>query len=315
MKPYLVVCDGMHPEIFSEFKKISQWDLHPKAKVDLDELEQVLPKAWGLVVRSATQVNASLLEKAPQLKLILRAGEGTDNIDKALCAQRGIKVSNTPGANNNSAAEHALALLFTVLRKTAWANSHLSSGGWDKSRWVGNELTGKKIGIVGYGRIGQILSKRLAGFEPQILFYDPFVEKGLFPYVRKAQDLCEIFSTCDIVTLHLPLISSTKGLIKRALLESMLPHSIFINASRGGLVDEEALYEILAQEKIRGAGLDVFATEPLEKESPLRKLPNLILTPHLGASTEEAQLRVGQMALEQMKEFFLNHQLINEVRA
>ncbi len=315
MKPFIVVCDGMDPTVFSELQNIQDLEVHPQAKVTPEELSKLLPKASGLIIRSATQINRELLEKAPLLEYVIRAGEGTDNIDKSLCSQKEIKVSNTPGANNNSAAEHALALMLTVLRKTAWAHSTMTKGGWDKSQWVGNELSEKKIGIVGFGRIGQIVAKRLAGFEPHILFYDPFIEASDLPYVHKAQSLQELFGSCEIITLHIPLLEATRSLINRKLLESMPAHSILINASRGEIVDEEALYDVLSQHRIKAAGFDVFATEPLEKTSPLRKLPNLVMTPHLGASTEEAQLRVGQMAIHQIQEFFLNNKLINEVRA
>ncbi|MCO4794654.1 MAG: hydroxyacid dehydrogenase [Bacteriovoracaceae bacterium] len=315
MKPLIVVSDGMDKNVFETLKSVEGFEVHPEAKITQDQLGEVLPKISGLVIRSATKVTADLLEKAPELKYVIRAGEGTDNIDKKLCEAKGVKVSNTPGANNNSAAEHAIALMMTVLRKTAWAHSTMSNGGWDKSKYTGVELWKKKVGIVGFGRIGQIVAKRLAGFDVEVKFFDPFLENSDIPYATKAKDLKEVFETCDIVTLHTPLMDATKGMVNRELLESMPAHSILVNASRGGIVDEEALLDVLSNGKIRGAGFDVFATEPLEENSKLRSLPNLVMTPHLGASTEEAQIRVGEMAVHQLQEFFMNNNLLNEVKA
>ena len=315
MQPNIVVCDGMDKSIFENLKGMSEFNVHPEAKNSQEEIKALLPTASALIIRSATKINAELLEMAPNLKLVIRAGEGTDNIDKSACAAKGVKVANTPGANNNSAAEHAIALMMTVLRKTAEANATMKNGGWDKSKYTGVELANKKVGVVGFGRIGQIVSKRLAGFEPDLLFFDPFVEKSELPYATKAKDLKEIFSTCDVITLHTPLMEQTKGMVNAELLNLMQPHAILINASRGGIVDEDALLQVLKDKKIRAAGFDVFATEPLEENSPLRSLDNITLTPHLGASTEEAQLRVGEMAVHQTKEFFVNNNLLNEVKA
>lgn len=314
MKPVIVVSDGMDKEIFEQLTAINEFEVFPEPKVSQDKLKELLPTISGLVIRSATTVNAELLELATNLKYVIRAGEGTDNIDKKLCQAKNVKVSNTPGANNNSAAEHAIALMMTVLRKTAHAHQSMANGKWDKNAYTGNELSNKKIGIVGFGRIGQIVAKRLMGFEPSVLFYDPFIEKSEMNYCQKAKDLEEIFSTCDIITIHTPLMDATRGIVNEKLLSLMKKDSILINAARGGIVDESALLNVLKDKKIKGAGFDVFATEPLEENSPLRKLDNLILTPHLGASTEEAQLRVGEMAVHQLKEFFLNNNLLNEVR-
>jgi D-3-phosphoglycerate dehydrogenase len=315
MKPFILVCDGMDKGVFNELCQIDTLEVHAKAKNTQEEIKELLPKASALIIRSATKVNAEILELAPNLKYVIRAGEGTDNIDKVLCEQKGVKVSNTPGANNNSAAEHAVALMMTVLRNTATAHKKMSSGGWDKSLYTGVELTNKKVGVVGFGRIGQIVAKRIAGFEPSVLFYDPFLEKSDIPYAQKAKDLEEIFSTCDIITLHTPLMDATRNMVGEKLLGLMKSNAILINASRGGIVDEVALLDTLKNKKIRGAGFDVFATEPLEEDSPLRSLENLIMTPHLGASTEEAQLRVGQMSVNQICEFFNNNNLLNEVKA
>lgn len=315
MKPFIVVCDGMDADVFASLQAVSEFDVHPKAKLTQDEIKELLPKASALVIRSATKVQEEYLEQAPNLKYVIRAGAGTDNIDKVKCGERGVKVSNTPGANNNSAAEHAVALMMTVLRHTAAADATMKNGGWDKSKYTGNELTNKKVGIVGFGQIGKIVAKRLQGFEPEVKFFDPFCESSDLAYVSKAQSVEEIFETCDIITLHTPLMEETKGMINKDLFNKMQSHAILVNASRGGIVNEEDLVSALKEGKLKAAGFDVFATEPLEEDSPLRQIPNLVLTPHLGAATDEAQLRVGEMAVNQLKEYFLNDNLLHEVKA
>ncbi len=315
MKPYILVSDGFDKDLFKQLTAMSEFDVFPEPKVSQDKLPELVKNAHGLVIRSATTVTPEMLEGAPNLKLVIRAGEGTDNIDKKACAAKGVKVANTPGANNNSAAEHAIALMMSALRYTPQACAKMKSGGWDKNLYTGLELSNKKVGIVGFGRIGQIVAKRLAGFEPEVLFFDPFLEKSDIAYAKKAANLEEIFSTCDIITLHTPLMDKTKGMVNDKLLSSMKKDAVLVNASRGGIVDEEALYNNLSNGKIRAAAFDVFATEPLPEDSKLRKLENLIMTPHLGASTEEAQVRVGEMVLNQLREFFLNNNLLNEVRA
>jgi D-3-phosphoglycerate dehydrogenase len=315
MKPFIVVSDGFDKKLFEHLKETNEFEVYPESKITQDTLTELLPKINGLVIRSATTVTTELLEKASNLKYVIRAGEGTDNIDKVACGQKDVKVSNTPGANNNSAAEHAVALMMTVLRKTAYAHKTMTNGGWDKSKYVGNELSNKKVGIVGFGRIGQIVAKRLAGFDVEVLFADPFIESSDLSYAKKAQTVDEVFKECDIITLHTPLMDATRGMVGSTYLTQMKPDAILVNASRGGIVDEDALYEILKNKKIKGAGFDVFATEPLPEDSKLRSLDNLVLTPHLGASTEEAQVRVGEMVINQLKEFFIKENLLNEVKA
>lgn len=315
MKPFIIVPDGFDKSLFEELKKISSLEVHPTSKVSQDELKALLPKVNGLIIRSATTITPELLELAPNLKIVIRAGEGTDNIDKVACGQKGVKVANTPGANNNSAAEQAIALMMSCLRNTPFANKTMHEGKWEKNALTGLELWKKKVGVVGFGRIGQIVTKRISGFEPEVLFFDPMVEKSEFSFARKAKDLAEIFSTCDIVTIHTPLMPATKGMITRELLSMMKKDAVLVNAARGGIVDEEALYDILKEKKIRCAGFDVFATEPLPTNSKLIELDNLIMSPHVGASTEEAQFRVGEMAVHQINEFFANNNLLNEVKA
>jgi D-3-phosphoglycerate dehydrogenase len=315
MNPFIVVPDGFDKTLFEKLKKIPQLNIHPSSKVDQTELKALLPKVEGLIIRSTTIINKELLDLAPNLKIVIRAGEGTDNIDKTICAERGVKVANTPGANNNSAAEQAIALMMTVLRNTALADATMKAGKWEKNALTGLELWKKKVGIIGFGRIGQIVAKRISGFEPEILFFDPVLASSDLPNTKKVNDLIEIFKTCDIITIHTPLIPQTKGMITAELLNCMKKEAILINAARGGIVDEDALYSVLKEKKIRGAGFDVFAVEPLPADSKLLELTNLVMSPHVGASTEEAQFRVGEMAVHQINEFFKNNNLLNEVKA
>lgn len=312
-KPYIVVSDGMDKSLFAELKESSDFEVYPEPKITQDTLAGLLDKVEGLVIRSATKVTSELIDKAPNLKYVIRAGEGTDNIDKVYCKEKGIKVSNTPGANNNSAGEHAVALMLTVLRKTAWANASMARGEWNKSAFTGNELWKKNVGIVGFGRIGQIVAKRISGFETNTVFFDPLVTQSTST-AKKVDTLEELFETSDVVSIHVPLIDATRNLVDKKMLERMKSTAVLVNCARGNIVVEDDLYEILKAGKIKGAGFDVFASEPLAENSKLRELDNLVLTPHLGGSTEEAQYRVGELAVKQLNEFFLNNNLLNEVR-
>jgi D-3-phosphoglycerate dehydrogenase len=312
-KPYIVIPDGFDEKIFSELKEENDLEIHSKKKLSREELISLGDKVNGLVVRSATIVDQDLINQLPSLKYVIRAGEGTDNIDKKYCTDRNIRVSNTPGANSNSAAEHAVALMMTLLRKTHHAHSSMSSGKWEKNRFAGNELWKKTVGFVGFGRIGKIVAKRISGFEPNIIFYDPFIETDLEPNYQKFS-LEEVFEKSDIITVHTPLNEQTRDLVGKKLISLMKKSGILINAARGGVVNEESLIEALKENKIAAAALDVFEQEPLNENSPLISMQNVVLTPHLGASTAEAQIRVGLMAASQLKEFFINGNLLNEVK-
>jgi D-3-phosphoglycerate dehydrogenase len=314
-KPLIVFSDGCDKEIFDQIQKNTHLEIYPKPKITQDELKTLLPKISGLVIRSATKVTKELVDAAPNLKYVVRAGEGTDNIDKKYCFDKGIKVSNTPGANNNSAAEHAIALMMTVLRKTAAADASMKRGEWNKDAFTGNEIWNKTIGIMGFGRIGQIVAKRLSGFEPSILFFDPLITQTNVNGAIKVNTLEELFSKSDIISVHTPLIDATKGIVNKNLFAKMKPNAIIVNAARGKIVNEDDLYTALAEKKIKGAGFDVFANEPLDSDSKLKTLDNIVLTPHLGGSTEEAQFRVGELAAHLIVEFFVNNKHLHEVKA
>jgi D-3-phosphoglycerate dehydrogenase len=313
MKPFIVVSDGLDKELFEKLRQFDFLEVHPQSKLTRDELMALAPKINGLVVRSATQVDEGLLKQAMQLNYVVRAGEGIDNIQLKLCKEKNITVANTPGANSLSAAEMAISLMFTLLRHTSSADASMRKGEWEKTAFMGRELSGKTLGILGLGKIGQLVAKRLSGFELRTLFYDPKIECAPFaaPTLEKVQTLKEIFSQSDIITMHLPYMKETHHLINLDLMKSMKKSGILINASRGNIINETDLAIALKEKYFAGAALDVFSSEPLKADSPLRQVPNLLLTPHLGASTEEAQFRVGEMVLNQLKEFFKNKNPLN----
>jgi D-3-phosphoglycerate dehydrogenase len=257
-------------------------------------LARELPRADVLLVRSATRVTAELIALAGKLKLIGRAGMGVDNIDVAAATQRGIVVLNTPGANTVSAAEHTFALLLALARRVPWAAESMRAGAWNRSAFGGTELAGKLLGIVGLGRIGLHVAGIARGFGMRLVAHDPFVPASRGADLGVALlPLEEVLATADVVTLHLPFAPDTRHLIDARCLALMKPTAFLINAARGGLVDEAALLDALERGALAGAALDVFDREPLPADSPLRAAPRLVLTPHLAASTAEAQERVS----------------------
>jgi len=258
-----------------------------------DELLARLPGAAGLVVRSATWVDAELIAAGPALRVVGRAGTGTDNIDLEAATRAGILVVNAPNANALSAAEHTLALLLALARRVPEGDRSVRSGGWERKRLGGVELAGKTLGIVGLGRIGRLVAERARAFGMSLLVYDPFVsgDPGALGAERVSR-LEDLMTRSDFVTLHVPLTPETRGLIGEEALRHARPGLLLVNTARGGVVDEEALDAALRAGRVAGAALDVFASEP-PTGSPLLGLPQVVVTPHLGASTAEAQARAG----------------------
>ncbi|MGV0448033.1 phosphoglycerate dehydrogenase [Corynebacterium sanguinis] len=257
------------------------------------ELLAAVPEADALLVRSATTVDREVIEAAPQLKIIGRAGVGLDNVDIDAATERGVMVANAPTSNIHSACEHAIALLLATARQIPAADKTLRDAEWKRSAFKGVEVFGKTVGIVGFGHIGQLFAQRLAAFDTTIIAYDPYANPA-----RAAQlgvelvELEELMSTADFVTIHLPKTKETAGMFNADLLAKSKQGQIIINAARGGLVDEQALADAIVSGRIRGAGFDVYASEPCT-DSPLFGLDQVVVTPHLGASTEEAQDRAG----------------------
>jgi D-3-phosphoglycerate dehydrogenase / 2-oxoglutarate reductase len=268
----------------------------------------------GLIVRSATTVTPKVIAAAKKLQVIGRAGVGVDNIDLKAATQAGIIVQNTPLGNITSAAEHAIALLFAAARNVAKADKEMKAGKWGKKGLTGVELTGKTLGIVGMGKIGGIVLRVAKALDMTVLVYDPYLTE------QRARDLevtkCDLESflkQVDFVTIHTPLTEQTRNLLNKDTLKLMKKSARIINDARGGIINEADLCDALKNGVIAGAGLDVFETEPLAADSPLRSLENITLTPHLGASTEEAQERVAEDIAKQFVEFFRDGVIRNAV--
>ncbi|MDT5012111.1 MAG: D-3-phosphoglycerate dehydrogenase / 2-oxoglutarate reductase [Mycobacterium sp.] len=260
---------------------------------DREKLLAAVPEADALLVRSATTVDADVLNAGTKLKIVARAGVGLDNVDVDAATARGVLVVNAPTSNIHSAAEHAVALLLAAARQIPAADASLRQHTWKRSSFSGTELFGKTVGVVGLGRIGQLVAQRVAAFGVSVVAYDPYVSQA-----RAAQlgidllTLDELLGRSDFISVHLPKTPETAGLIGKEALAKTKPGVIIVNAARGGLVGEAALAEAITSGHVRGAGIDVFATEPCT-DSPLFDLPQVVVTPHLGASTSEAQDRAG----------------------
>jgi len=259
-----------------------------------EELDRALAGAHALIVRSETRVTVDLMNRAPHLKLIARAGIGVDTIDVHAATRRGVAVMNAPGANTVSAAEHAMGLLLSLVRHIPGAADAMRRGDWDRKRFEGTELRGKTIGVVGLGRIGGHVAQLARAFGMTVVAHDPFVtsERAGELQVRMLP-LEQLLQVADVVTLHVALTDQTRHLINAQRLSLMKPTAVLLNTARGELLDEAALVDAVTLQRIAGAAIDVFAQEPLPADAPLRKLDHVILTPHLAASTAEAQERVG----------------------
>ena len=257
------------------------------------ELLPALADVDAVLIRSATKMDAEAIAAAKNLKVIARAGVGLDNVDVPAATQAGVMVVNAPTSNITSAAELAVGLLLSTARNIAPANQALKGGAWKRSKYGGVELLDKKVGVVGFGRIGQLVAERLKGFGMEILAYDPYVSAQRAGQLgAQLVSLDELLEQSDFITVHLPKIAETVGLIGKEALAKVKPTVRVINAARGGIVDEEALAEALREGRVAGAGIDVFATEPTT-ESPLFEFESVVVTPHLGASTDEAQEKAG----------------------
>lgn len=271
---------------------------------DRAELLSAIGDANAILIRSATKVDEQAIAAAPHLKVVARAGVGLDNVDIPAATAAGVLVVNAPTSNIVSAAELAVALLLASARNVVPANLALKEGKWARSKFGGVELQDKTVGIVGMGKIGLLVAKRLAGFDMKFVAYDPYVKTAPTggPEIKMVE-LDELLAVSDFITLHLPKTAETVGLIGTEALTKVKPSVHIINAARGGVLDEAALYEAITSGKVAGAGLDVFATEPCT-DSPLFGLDQVVATPHLGASTEEAQEKAGIAVAQSVVAYF-----------
>jgi D-3-phosphoglycerate dehydrogenase / 2-oxoglutarate reductase len=275
--------------------------------LDVAELRQALSDCAGLVVRSETKVTADLMDSATTLRVVGRAGVGVDNIDVPAATERGIVVMNAPDGNTITTAEHTIALLIALARRVPQANSSLKAGRWARKSFIGVELQGKTLGVIGLGRIGRTVSARARAFGMKIVAFDPFIapEQARDLEIELAP-LDELFASADFITVHTPLTAETRGVVGSAAFARMKKGVRIINCARGGLVDESALYDAIKSGTVAGAALDVFAQEPPPPDYPLLLLDEVIATPHLGASTAEAQEGVAFTVAEQMRDYLLS---------
>lgn len=309
-KPKVLISDKMDPNAALIFEERG-CDVDVITGETPEELKARIGEYDGLAIRSSTTVTAEILEAATNLKVIGRAGIGVDNVDIPAASARGVVVMNTPFGNSITTAEHAIAMMLAVARQIPQANARTQAGEWPKKDFMGVEVTGKTLGLIGAGNIGAIVASRALGLKMKVVAYDPFLtpERAIEMGVEKA-DLGTLLARADFITLHTPLTDETRNILSRERLEQAKKGVRIVNCARGGLIDEVALKDLLESGHIAGAALDVFAKEPA-KDSPLFGLPNFICTPHLGASTTEAQVNVALQVAEQMADYLVNGGVTN----
>ncbi|HEX8511786.1 MAG TPA: phosphoglycerate dehydrogenase, partial [Allosphingosinicella sp.] len=308
--PKVLISDSMDPKAAEIFRDKGV-EVDERPGLSRDELKAIIGDYDGLAIRSATKVTADLLSAATRLKVVGRAGIGVDNVDIPAATARGIVVMNTPFGNSITTAEHAIALMFALARDLPAADSSTQSGKWEKNRFMGVELTNKTLGLIGAGNIGSIVADRALGLRMKVVAYDPFLtaERAIDMGVEKAE-LDELLARADFITLHTPLTEQTRNILSRENLARTKKGVRIVNCARGGLIDEVALKEALDSGQVAGAALDVFVEEPAT-QSPLFGTPGLVATPHLGASTTEAQVNVAIQVAEQMAEFLVRGGVTN----
>ncbi len=308
--PKVLISDKMSPKA-AEIFRARGVEVDEKPGLTKDELIAIIGDYDGLAIRSATKVTKEVLAAATKLKVVGRAGIGVDNVDVPAASARGVVVMNTPFGNSITTAEHAIALMFALARQLPEADASTQAGKWEKNRFMGGEVTGKTLGLIGAGTIGSIVADRALGLKMRVIAYDPFLTP------ERAQDLGiekvgldDLLARADFITLHTPLTDSTRNILSRENLLKTKKGVRIINCARGGLIDEAALKELLDSGHIGGAALDVFVEEPAES-SPLFGTPNFISTPHLGASTAEAQVNVAIQVAEQMADYLVSGGVTN----
>ena len=312
MTARVLVSDRLSATAVNIFKEHGlEVDFMPDLGKDKDGLLAEIGKYDGLAIRSATKVTEKLLDSAERLRVVGRAGIGVDNVDVPAATRRGIVVMNTPFGNSITTAEHAIALLFALARQLPEADASTKAGKWEKNRFMGTEITGKTLGIIGCGNIGTIVAERAIGLRMKVIAYDPFLseERAMQLGVERV-DLDKLLGRSDFITLHTPLTDKTRNIIDAAAIEKMKDGVRIVNCARGGLVVEADLVEALKSGKVAGAGIDVFETEPAT-DSPLLGAPNVVCTPHLGAATSEAQENVAIQVAEQMSDYLVNGAVSN----
>jgi len=312
MAPKVLVSDKLSETAVQIFRDRGiDVDFMPALGKDKEKLAEVIGQYDGLAIRSNTKVTAKLLEKAGNLKVIGRAGIGVDNVDIPAASRRGVIVMNTPFGNSITTAEHAIAMMMAAARQIPEANASTHSGKWEKSRFMGVELTAKTLGVIGAGNIGSIVIDRALGLKMKVIAYDPFLSEDRADKIGVQKvELDELLHRADFITLHVPLTDKTRNILSKEALAQTKPGVRIINCARGGLIDEAALAQALTTGQVAAAALDVFAVEPAT-DNPLFAMENVICTPHLGASTTEAQENVALQVAEQMSDYLLTGAVSN----
>jgi D-3-phosphoglycerate dehydrogenase / 2-oxoglutarate reductase len=312
----VLLSDSLGPEGLARLREQPDLEIDAKPGLSPAELVEIVGRYHALVVRSATKVTADVIARADQLRVIGRAGIGVDNIDVDAATQRGIVVMNTPGGSNVTTAEHALAMLLALARNIPQAAAAVRGGEWPRSKWLGTELCNKVLGIIGLGNIGTIVAERAVGLRMKVIAYDPFVTPEAAARLRvELVPLDQLFPRADFITIHTPLTAETRGLVGRDSIARMKRGVRIVNCARGGIVDEAALADAIRAGHVAGAALDVFEQEPPPADHPLRALDQVIATPHLGASTAEAQVNVAVAIAQQVAEFLTKGTIHNAVNA
>lgn len=299
----ILICDGLDGAAV----KMLEQDGHQvtlKKGITADELTQLIPDAEVVVVRSATKITAAVLENATNLKLIVRAGVGLDNVDTIAAQAKGITVANTPAATSISVAEHTFALMLALARHIPQGNHSTKAGGWERKSLEGTELYNKTIGILGFGRIGQEVAKRAKAFHMHVIVCDTVLDSEIIDALEvEAASVDDILTRCDYISLHLPINDTTRNIINADKIKTMKRGVRIINTARGGLIDTAALISAVQDGHVAGAAIDVYDKEPPAKDNPMFAVPQIICVPHLGASTVEGQLRAGAEVARIVREF------------
>jgi len=308
----ILVSDKLSPKGVEVFEKEEGIEVDVKTKLTPEELKAIIGEYDGLVVRSATKVTAEVIEAADRLKVVGRAGSGLDNIDVQAASKKGIVVMNTPGGNTITTAEHAISMMLALSRKIPQATASMKGKKWEKSKFMGSEIYNKTLGIIGIGRVGSVVADRARGLRMNVLAYDPFLSPEMAEKLKvELLSLDELLERSDYITIHVPKTSETVNLINKELFKKMKDGVFLINCARGGIVNEEDLCDAMKSGKVAGAALDVFEKEPPDPDNPLLDLDEVICTPHLGASTEEAQEKVAIAIAEQMVDYLLHDTIMN----
>jgi D-3-phosphoglycerate dehydrogenase len=311
----IMICDPISPKGIALFQQRKEFDVVVlKQRLAEAELLPMVSDAVAMVVRSETKISKKVIDAAPKLRVVGRAGVGVDNVEVDAATQRGIVVMNTPGGNTISTAELTFSMLMSLARKIPQAHASMKAGEWNRKAFSGVELYNKTLGILGMGRIGTEVARRAIAFGMRVLAYDPYLTLSRANALQvELLELDDLLPRCDFITVHMPMSDETRGMINAAAFAKMKPGARVLNCARGGIINEADLVTAIKSGQVAGAALDVYETEPPPKEFPLRDLPQVIMTPHLGASTEEAQENVGIEVAEAITDYLLNGAVRNAV--